>query len=136
MGEDLAHRYLQRQGLRVIGRNWRTRNASAEVDIIAWEEKPPGALPGPTLVFVEVKTRSTDEFGAPGRAIDTVKRRNMARAASEYIRRFAPAQERIRFDVVSVVAGDPPSIQHDRDAFYVRGVAARSSDYEISGAPL
>lgn len=123
-GENIAHRYLQQQGLRVVARNWRTRNSSAEVDLIAWEEKPPGQLTGPTLVFVEVKTRSSDEFGAPGRAIDTVKRRNMARAASEYLRRFAPGQERIRFDIISVVASEPPRIEHDRDAFYVAGLAA------------
>jgi putative endonuclease len=123
-GENLAHRYLQEQGLRIIARNWRTRSSSAEVDIIAWEQRPPGTQSGPTLVFVEVKSRTSDEFGSPGRAIDSVKRRNMARAASEYLRRFAPGQERIRFDVVSVVFSSPPRIDHDRDAFYLRGISA------------
>ena len=51
-GEDLAHRYLQDQGLTVIGRNYRARSGMAELDIIARE--------GDKLVFVEVKTRASD----------------------------------------------------------------------------
>jgi putative endonuclease len=124
-GEDLAHRYLQRQGFRVIGRNWRTRSGSAEIDIVAWDE-PDGD--GGTLVFVEVKTRESEERNAPERQIDLVKRRNMARGAAEFVRRFAMGQEKIRFDVVSVVLGQEAkatTIRHWSDAFFVDGLEVR-----------
>jgi putative endonuclease len=60
IGEDLAHRYLRRRGYTVIARNYRTRSGSGEIDIVAWN--------GPTLVFIEVKTRQTDEYGSPDRS--------------------------------------------------------------------
>ena len=122
-GEDLAHRYLQRErGMRIIGRNWRTRTGSAEIDIIAWE----GDADNGVLVFVEVKTRSSEEMNRPERQVDVVKRRNMVRGATEYIRRFAPTQERVRFDVVTVVTGtaadSAPEIRYYSDAFQPRTI--------------
>lgn len=110
-GEDLAHRYLQRQGLLVIARNYRTPGGSAEVDLIARD--------GEMLVFVEVKTRETDEFGAPDRAIDGVKRDKIRRAALNYLRRSGLAEDRVRFDVVSIVAGSEAAARFDytRDAW-------------------
>lgn len=131
-GEDLAHRYLQRQGMRVIGRNWRTRSATAEIDIIAWD----GPSDDGVLAFVEVKTRTSDDSGAPEREIDTIKRRNMARGAGEFVRRFAPKQERIRFDVVSIVLRAPPEIRHVRDAFYVKGLENRQVEAEPDTTPV
>jgi putative endonuclease len=122
-GEDLAHRYLQRQGFRVIGRNWRTRSGSAEIDIVAWDERDND---GGTLVFVEVKARGSEERNAPERQIDLVKRRNMARGAAEFVRRFAKGQEKVRFDVVSVVLGTgSEQIRHWPDAFFVGGLETR-----------
>jgi len=123
-GEDLAHRFLQRSGMRIIGRNWRTRSGNAEIDIIAWDE---AGNDGGVLVFVEVKTRASDEISAPEREIDYVKRRNMARGATEFVRRFAQGQERIRFDVVSVVLAPKPEIRHIRDAFFVDGLETRQA---------
>ncbi|HYO83613.1 MAG TPA: YraN family protein [Bryobacteraceae bacterium] len=108
-GEDLAHRYLQSRGLKVIGRNFRTRNGSAEVDLIAAE--------GQTIVFVEVKTRSTSEFGTPEQAVDTQKQRRILRAAAEYLRRRDLQASDARFDIVSVVCGNRPQLEHFRDAF-------------------
>jgi putative endonuclease len=107
-GEDLAHRYLQACGYVIIGRNWRTKNGSAEVDIIAAE--------GDTIVFVEVKTRATDLFGAPEEAVDEVKRRHMMRAASEYLRVIDADFDRARFDIVSVLFADGERVTHYRDA--------------------
>lgn len=54
-GEDIAHRYLQRAGIVIVVRNFRMASGHGEVDLIGWE--------GDTLVFVEVKSRQTDEFG-------------------------------------------------------------------------
>src|SRR6266568_8811233 len=61
-GEDLAHRYLRRNGFMVVARNWRPPQGGGEIDIVAWE--------GDWLVFVEVKTRAADSLNAPERAID------------------------------------------------------------------
>lgn len=109
LGEDLAHRYLRRHGCTVIARNYRMRSGSGEIDIVAWH--------GQTLVFVEVKTRQTDEYGEPSRAVDTEKQQRLQLAARDYTRRTGTPPERTRFDVVSVVLGDAPRIEWIRDAF-------------------
>src|SRR5271169_2368785 len=79
LGEDLAHRYLRRHGCTVIARNYRTRSGSGEIDIVAWH--------GTALVFVEVKTRDTDEYGAPSRAVDMEKQQRLRLAARDFTRR-------------------------------------------------
>jgi putative endonuclease len=107
-GEDLAHRYLQSCGYRIVARNWRTRNGSGEVDIVA--------LDGDTIVFVEVKTRATDVFGAPEDAVDEAKRRHLFRAASEYLKVADADMSRARFDIVSVLFDRAESVVHHRDA--------------------
>jgi putative endonuclease len=122
-GEDLAHRFLQREGLRIIARNWRTRNGGSEIDLIAWEGPPDAG----TLVFVEVKTRRSDEFSAPERQVGGVKRQALIRGAAEYLRRFEPQAERVRFDVVSIVFTRPPRIRHERDAFHVAGLEYKAA---------
>jgi putative endonuclease len=111
-GEDLAHRYLQSCGLTVVARNYRMTGGGAETDIVARE--------GEALVFVEVKTRTSDEFGAPDRAVGIEKQRHMVRAALDYARRAGIDWQQIRFDIVSVVAGDPPAITHLRDVLPLR----------------
>ena len=108
-GEDLAHRYLAKLGMTIVARNYRTPGGWAEADLVAWD--------GPTLVFVEVKSRSTDLHGAPDRAIDELKRRKVAAAANDYRRRSGLAGQPVRFDVVAVVFGEPETITHYRDAF-------------------
>lgn len=108
-GEDLAHRYLQGLGYRVVARNWRGR--SGEVDIIAFDRE--------RLVFVEVKSRSSAEFGSPERAIGEEKRQALARAAREYTRRSGIAPERLRFDVVTVLLAARPQIEHYPDTFHL-----------------
>lgn len=109
-GEDLAHRCLQRAGLLVIARNYRTPGGAAEVDLIARE--------GPTLVFVEVKTRESDQFGAPDRAIDPLKKDKIRRAALNYLSRSAHDPSQVRFDVVSIVTGGQTArTEHFRDAW-------------------
>src|SRR5579875_39169 len=70
-GEDLAHRYLRSAGLTVIARNYRAGKDS-EIDIVARS--------GNVTVFVEVKARRSEEFGAPDRAIDQEKQKHIVRA--------------------------------------------------------
>jgi len=112
LGEDLAHRMLRRRGFTVIARNYRPPSGGGEIDLIAME--------GGTLVFVEVKTRSSTEFGTPEDAVDSEKRAFIERAARDYARRRRVAWEHVRFDLVSVVPGDPPQVELLRDAFHRR----------------
>ncbi len=115
-GEDLAHRYLQRHGMTVVARNYRTATGSAEADLVAWDRD--------VLVFIEVKTRSTDEYGPPDRAIGDEKRRAIVRAAADYARRAGVPSEKLRFDVLNVIVSAKPSFEHIRDAFAARPLAS------------
>lgn len=92
-GEELAARYLQLQGMRVLARNW--HGDGGELDIVAtW---------GPVLVAAEVKTRSGTRFGDPLESADQDKLRRVRRLARAWAaaqpRRFA----RIRVDAVGVL---------------------------------
>ncbi len=75
------------------------------------------AWDGDTLAFVEVKSRSTEEYGTPDRAVDAEKQSVLLRAAREYARRAKVEWKQIRFDVVSVILSDPPAVAHIQDAF-------------------
>ena len=108
-GEDIAHRYLQSRGHVIVARNYRTRGGTAEVDLITEDSG--------TLVFVEVKTRATDRFGAPEHAVDAEKRRRILRGASHYLVHADEDRECIRFDIVTVLFGDTERVEHIRDAF-------------------
>ena len=110
-GEDLAHRFLRRLGYTIVARNYRLASGDAEGDLIAWD--------GETLVIVEVKTRSSSEFGPPDRAIGEAKRAHLRRIARAYARKTATPLERIRFDQVAIVAGAKPDIQLIRNAFSI-----------------
>ena len=113
MGEDLAHRYLRRRGCTIVARNYRPPSGSGEIDLVAWH--------GGTLVFVEVKTRATAEFGAPDRAVDADKRQHLHDAARDYARRAGVEWEKVRFDIVSVLLAKPMTIEWIRDAFARHG---------------
>jgi putative endonuclease len=102
-GEALAIEHLERAGYRIVAANFRVpvgRNTlgvliSAEIDVVAYD--------GPTLCFVEVKTRTSDEFAAPQVNVDLRKRRQIARAARGYRRMLGLTGEAYRYDVVTVV---------------------------------
>jgi len=106
-GEDIAHRHLQRAGIVVVARNYQRSTGSGELDLVGWE--------GGTLVFVEVKSRKTDEYGAPDRAIGREKWSSIIRAARDYARHAEVPWENVRFDIVNVVFGTPPVVTHIRD---------------------
>jgi putative endonuclease len=108
-GEDIAQRFLQRAGVVIVDRNYRMASGGGEVDLIGWEAD--------TLVFVEVKSRKTDDYGAPDRAIGPQKQASLIRAARDYARHAEVPWERVRFDVVNVVFAKPPVVTHLRDVF-------------------
>ena len=110
-GEDLAHRFLRRHGLTIVARNFHQRAGRGELDIVAWDRQ--------TLVFVEVKTRASAEFGSPGRAVGSDKEKDLRRAAGEYLRRCGTPWEQARFDLVNIVLAKPPEIEWIKDAFPV-----------------
>lgn len=109
-GEDLAHRYLRREGFIIVARNYRLASGEAEADLIARD--------GEDLVIVEVKTRESAEYGPPERAVNPEKQRHLIRVAREYARKTDTPWERVRFDVVSIVMGNPPAITLLRRAFH------------------
>jgi putative endonuclease len=108
MGEDMAHRYLRGRGCTVVARNYRPPSGHGEIDLVVWH--------GEKLVFVEVKTRDTAEFGEPERAVDAEKQRHLTLVARNYARRVNVEWERVRFDVVAVVLS-PRRVEWFRDTF-------------------
>jgi putative endonuclease len=102
-GETLALEHLERAGYKIvatnfslpIGRNTRGVLVKAEIDIVAYD--------GPTLCFVEVKTRASDVFGAPQVNVDRRKQRQIARAARGYRTMLGLAEAPYRYDVVAVL---------------------------------
>jgi putative endonuclease len=93
-------------GYTVAARNWRPPQGGGELDLVAWD--------GGTLVFVEVKFRSSGEWSAPERAIDPDKIHALRRAARDYIRRAGAEEAEARFDVICITG---EAIDHLRDAF-------------------
>src|SRR5690606_30551081 len=89
-GENVAARYLQRLGYKIICRNFRT--PVGEVDIIARD--------GKTLVFCEVKTRTDDE-PRPEDQVNQEKRHQITKAAKFYLSRFGGPRPAARFDVIA-----------------------------------
>lgn len=108
-GEDLAHRFLRRQGFTVVARNYRLPAGGGEIDLVCRE--------GDALVFVEVKTRASEEFGTPDQAVDHEKEVRLERAARDYARRADVPWARVRFDIVNVVLREPPDVKIIKDAF-------------------
>ncbi|MEJ3744137.1 YraN family protein [Actinomycetes bacterium KLBMP 9797] len=108
-GERCAAAHLTEAGLRVVARNWRC--ADGEIDIVAWE--------GEDLVFCEVKTRRTLEFGFPVEAVVGAKARRLRRLAMRWLADHPVRPRDIRFDVVSVMARrrGPWRVHHLRGAF-------------------
>jgi len=108
-GELAAYRHLRRLGYTVVARNYRTRDGRGEIDLVAWD--------GDQLAFVEVKTRTREEFGEPESAIDHRKRQNILRAAADYLRRAGRAPDCARFDTVGVILRNPVRIEVRKDVF-------------------
>lgn len=94
-GEEAAARFLIARGYRIVEQNVRFR--SGEIDIVARD--------GATLVFIEVKTRRSSQFGTPAEAVNRTKQQRLIRLAELYLASRGIARTHCRFDVVSVEPG-------------------------------
>ena len=113
-GERAAVKYLKRQGYIILHRGYRI--LGGELDIVA--------VDGRTVVFVEVKTRTTHDSGHPAEAVDQNKQRQLAQIALAYLRRYQLLDCAARFDVIAVTwpaTNKKPAIQHFRNAFEAPG---------------
>lgn len=107
-GEEEAVKFLQRQGMKILERNYRT--PVGEIDVIARK--------GKTLVFIEVKTRRSDAFGTPQEAVGPTKQRQILRTAQWYLGTGQGRGLQPRFDVLAVRPADGAArIEHIENAF-------------------
>ena len=93
-GEDLAEALLREKGFRIIERSYRC--PAGEIDIICTDDM--------AIHFVEVKTRSSRNYGLPEEAVDRRKKDHIRKAAAWFIKEKDPREERFSFDVMSVTA--------------------------------
>ncbi|MBE7414952.1 MAG: YraN family protein [Deltaproteobacteria bacterium] len=109
-GEDEAVRFLEKNGYRIIERNFHCRYG--EIDIIARD--------GSAIVFVEVKTRGGDAFGPAAASVDEKKQRKMTIASQLYLEKAGASDPEVRFDVVCIEKRDGRlEIELIKDAFEV-----------------
>ena len=104
IGEKLASDFLCKKGLKIIDKNWRY-SRSGEIDIIALDQQD--------LVFIEVKTRSSNRFGHPAESITEKKLNTMKNLALIYIEEKENIRfKNLRFDAISILLGNKPQIEH------------------------
>ena len=103
-GEEIAVKYLKNLGFKIIDRNFRARNT--EIDIVAVHKA--------TLVFVEVKTRTSNQFGTPLEQITYWKLKSLVKAAQYYKITHPKLPDLMRIDAVSVkmFAGENINVEH------------------------
>lgn len=113
-GEELVCSYLENAGMTVLHRNFRCK--AGEIDIIARDEA--------AIAFIEVKTRTSDKFGAPCEAVGKSKQGRIVKAALFYLQSRQLFDYMSRFDIVEVVVNgsmDDYAINHIKDAFQYSG---------------
>jgi putative endonuclease len=109
LGENAAKRHLRKAGLKFLTANFRTERG--EIDLV-FRDRPRRGLAHlfdsrwDCLVFVEVKTRSSEDWTRPAAAVNREKRLHLTRAALDYLRRIKNPSIRIRFDIVEVLLED------------------------------
>ena len=96
LGERAAKQHLQKIGLKFLTANF--RSARGEIDLIFRD--------GDCLCFIEVKTRSSEEWTRPAAAVDARKRRLLSQTALDYLRLLKNPSVKIRFDIVEVLLAD------------------------------
>lgn len=115
LGEDAAAAYLQKKGYIIIERNF--RKGYGEIDIVS-VLKAVDAKQVNTLVFVEVKTRSSSEFGSPFEAITSWKVRMLVKTANFYKLLYPDLPDLMRIDAIAVRVlqnGEVESIEHEEN---------------------
>lgn len=115
MGETLAAKFLRKQGLKILATNYRC--PAGEADLIALAPKCKDG--GETIVFVEVKTRTSDRFTSPESAVDDAKQKHLRAVARYYCSSRDTTGFALRFDIVAIVLAPPaePKIKHIVAAF-------------------
>lgn len=112
-GEDLASSYLEENGYKVLERNFSCR--AGEIDIIA--------LDGDSVVFIEVKTRTSERFGMPSEAVSFSKQKKLVKTALYYLQCRRLLDYMSRFDVIEIIVDEENNrhINLIRDAFQYSG---------------
>lgn len=118
-GERLAKVFLEKQAFRIVlanfktpvGRNRKDAIINGEIDLIAYEHD--------ILCFIEVKTRSSDEFSSPLSAVDLRKQRQIIRTARIYRKIFHLEKSKFRYDAIGIILNEkkPPKIELFRNFF-------------------
>uniref|UniRef100_A0A7V3UZF8 UPF0102 protein ENX16_00740 n=1 Tax=candidate division WOR-3 bacterium TaxID=2052148 RepID=A0A7V3UZF8_UNCW3 len=107
-GEDAARRFLEKQGYKIIATNYRSQ--LGEIDIIGEDQD--------TLVFIEVKTRSSNKFGSPAEAVTRKKQQRLHQLAAMFLIERQLDNMPVRFDVLSLTkTGNRVQIEHIPGAF-------------------
>ena len=109
-GENLACQFLRKNGYKILYRNFRGRTGG-EIDVVCRDRD--------TLVFVEVKTRTREDFGRPLDAVDRDKRKRISRGGLAWLRLLGDPDILFRFDVVEVIIaeGTEPRVELIQNAF-------------------
>jgi putative endonuclease len=109
-GEKLACRFLRHNGYKILYRNFKGRSGG-EIDIVCRDND--------TLVFVEVKTRTREDFGRPVAAVDRQKQKRISRGGLAWLRMLDNPDILFRFDVVEVIVADDakPRLELIKNAF-------------------
>ena len=119
-GEDAAATYLKNLGYVIVARGH--RDHIGEIDLVA--------VDGRTVVFIEVKTRTSHDAGHPADAVDEKKQQRLTRLALSYMKRHDLLECAARFDIVAVTWPDDhglPAIEHFKSAFEPTGFSGMFS---------
>lgn len=93
IGEQIAVEYIEKNNYKILKRNFYCKQG--EIDIIAKDEKE--------IVFIEVKTRSNNDFGTPSEAVNNIKQKHMYKSAKCFLYKFNLLESFVRFDVIEVL---------------------------------
>ena len=109
LGERAAKKHLQKLGLKFLTANFRSERG--EIDLIFRD--------GDCLVFVEVKSRSSEDWTRPAAAVDARKRRLLSQCGLDYLRRLRNPEVKVRFDIVEVLLteGEVREVRHLPNTF-------------------
>ncbi len=108
-GEFIAKTYLEEEGYEVLDENW--THGKAEIDLILYKNK--------TIIFVEVKARTSVAFGEPEDFVNSAKQKQMELASLHYIE-LMNHQNEIRFDIIAITfkQNNAYTLKHIEDAFW------------------
>ena len=108
-GQNHAETFLKGLGLHIIARNYRVK--TGEIDLIAKDDN--------YIVFIEVKTRTSTNYGNPAEAVTYHKQQKIIRTALHYLHRYKLTESNIRFDVVEILLlNGKPYGKHIENAFW------------------